>query len=43
MENKVYIKVNRIHVTRFAELQQLPHVPVDLFRRFATETGLAGK
>ena len=28
---------------RFGELQQLSHVPVDLFRRFATEIGLAGK
>ena len=26
----------------FRELQQLSHVPVDLFRRFATEIGLAG-
>ena len=27
----------------FGDLQQLSHVPVDLFRRFATEIGLAGK
>ena len=27
----------------FGELQQLSYVPVDLFRRFATEIGLAGK
>ena len=27
----------------YGELQQLSHVPVDLFRRFATEIGLAGK
>jgi hypothetical protein len=27
----------------FGELQQLSHVPVDLFRLFATEIGLAGK
>ena len=27
----------------FGELQQISHVPVDLFRRFATEIGLAGK
>ena len=27
----------------FGELQQPSHVPVDLFRRFATEIGLAGK
>ena len=27
----------------FGELQQLSHVPVDQFRRFATEIGLAGK
>ena len=26
----------------FGELQKLSHVPVDLFRRFATEIGLAG-
>jgi hypothetical protein len=27
----------------FGELQQLSHVPVDLFRRFVTEIGLAEK
>ena len=27
----------------FGELQQLSHVPVDLFQRFATEIGLSGK
>ena len=27
----------------FGELQELSHVPVDLFRWFATEIGLAGK
>ena len=27
----------------FGELQQLSHVPVDLFRRFAIEIELAGK
>jgi hypothetical protein len=27
----------------FGELQKLSHVPVGLFRRFATEIGLAGK
>ena len=27
----------------FGELQQFSHVPVDLFQRFATEIGLAGK
>ena len=33
----------RIFGQRFRELQQLLLVPVDLFRRFATEIGLAGK
>ena len=33
----------RIFGQRFGKLQQLSHVPVDLFRRFATEIGLAGK
>ena len=33
----------RIFGQRFGELQQLSHVPVDLFRRLATEIGLAGK
>ena len=33
----------RIFGQSFGELQQLSHVPVDLFRRFATETGLAWK
>ena len=27
----------------FGELRQLSHVPVDLFQRFATAIGLAGK
>ena len=27
----------------FGQLQQLSHVPVDLFRQFITEIGLAGK
>ena len=27
----------------FGELQQLSHVPVELFRRFATKIGLTGK
>ena len=34
---------SRIFGQSFRELQQLLHVPVDLFRRFATEIGLAGK
>ena len=33
----------RIVGQSFGELQQLSHIPVDLFRRFATEIGLAGK
>ena len=33
----------RIFGQSIGELQQLSHVPVDLFRRFATEIGLAGK
>jgi hypothetical protein len=33
----------RIFGQSFGELQKLSHVPVDLFRRFATEIGLAGK
>ena len=33
----------RIFGQSLGELQQLSHVPVDLFRRFATEIGLAGK
>jgi hypothetical protein len=33
----------RIFRQSFGELQQISHVPVDLFRRFATEIGLAGK
>jgi hypothetical protein len=33
----------RIFGQSFGELQQLSHVPVDLFRKFATEIGLAGK
>ena len=28
---------------RFGELQHLSHVPVDLFRQFVTEIGIAGK
>ena len=37
------ISRSRIFGQSFGELQQLSHVPVDLFRRFATEIGLAGK
>ena len=33
----------RIFGQSFGELQQLSHVPVDLFRWFATEIGLDGK
>ena len=33
----------RIFRQSFGELQQISHVPVELFRRFATEIGLAGK
>ena len=33
----------RIFGQSFGDLQQLPNVPVDLFRCFATEIGLAGK
>ena len=33
----------RIFLKSFGELQQLSDVPVDLFRRFATEIGLAEK
>ena len=33
----------RIFGQSFGELQQLSHVPVDLFRRFARDIGLAGK
>ena len=33
----------RIFRQIFGELQQFSHVPVDLFKRFATEIGLAGK
>jgi hypothetical protein len=33
----------RIFGQSFGELQQLSHVPVDLFRWFVTEIGLAGK
>ena len=34
----------RIFGQNFGELQQLSHVPMDLvYRRFATEIGLAGK
>ena len=37
--------ISRGHIfgQSFGELQQLSHVPVDLFRRFATEIGLAEK
>ena len=34
---------SRIFGQSFGELQQHSHVPVDLFRRFATKIGLAGK
>jgi hypothetical protein len=34
---------DRIFGKSFGELQQLSHVPVYLFRWFATEIGLAGK
>ena len=37
------ISRGRIFGQSFGELQQLSHVPVDLFRRFDTEIGLAGK
>ena len=37
------ISRSRIFGQSFGELQQLSHVPVDLFRRFTTEIGLAGK
>ena len=33
----------RILGQSFGELQHLSHVPLELFRRFATEIGLAGK
>ena len=33
----------RIFGQSFGEPQQLSHVPVDLFRRFVTEIGIAGK
>ena len=33
----------RIFGQSFGELQKLSHVPVDLFRRFVIEIGLAGK
>ena len=33
----------RIFGQSFGEFQQFLHIPVDLFRRFATEIGLAGK
>jgi hypothetical protein len=35
------LAISRGHI--FGELQQLSHVPVNLFRWFATEIGLAGK
>jgi hypothetical protein len=37
------ISQGRIFEQSFGELQQLSHVPVDLFRWFATKIGLAGK
>ena len=37
------ISRERIFGQSFGELQQLSHVPADLFRRFVTEIGLAGK
>jgi hypothetical protein len=37
------ISRGRIFGQSFGELQQLSHVPVGLFRRFATDIGLAGK
>ena len=39
------LTISRGHIfgQSFGELQQLSHVPVDLFRWFATEIGLAGK
>jgi hypothetical protein len=37
------ISQGHIFRQRFGELQQLSHVPVDLFRRFTTEIGQAGK
>ena len=37
------ISRGRIFGQSFGELQQLSHVPVDLFRQFATEIALAGK
>jgi hypothetical protein len=37
------ISRSRIFGQSFGELQQLLHVPVDLFRRFVTEIGLVGK
>ena len=36
-------QLHKIGKDIFGELQQLSHVPVDLFRRFATEIELAGK
>ena len=33
----------RIFGQSFGELQQLSYIPVDLFRRFAKEIGLAGE
>ena len=39
------LTISRDHIfgQSFGEIEQLSHVPVDLFRRFATEIGLAGK
>ena len=39
--NEKTLAISRGHI--FGELKQLSHVPVDLFRRFATKIGLAGK
>jgi hypothetical protein len=37
------ISLGLIFGQSFGELQQLSSVPVDLFRRFVTEIGIAGK
>ena len=39
---KYYVRMGLTHLPK-VRLCQLSHVPVDLFRRFATEIGLAGK
>ena len=41
--NTLTMSRGRIFWQSFGELQQLSHVPVDLFRRFATEIGLTWK